>query len=163
PAPPRRRPRGRAGRAGRRRPDAAPGRRAAGQLRGGPAAGPGQRRRPAGQRRGRPRHGRRVPRRAGGLAASGPVDPRGARRPAAPAGFARGPPAGAGAVLDQCRLAALEQMSLAASRTLDPAELARIALDEMIRILAAERAYLVLAGGEQYGRDGAGTDLPPLA
>ncbi|MEN3309080.1 MAG: hypothetical protein V7603_5282, partial [Micromonosporaceae bacterium] len=89
--------------------------------------------------------------------------------------FAAAPPAGAAhpsietnGVLDRRRLAALEQMSLAASRTLDPAELARIALDEMIRILAAERAYLFLGepGGAllpHLGRDGAGNDLALLA
>ena len=37
------------------------------------------------------------------------------------------------------RLAALEQISLAASRVLDPTELTRIALDEAIRILAGTR------------------------
>ena len=42
------------------------------------------------------------------------------------------------------RLAALQQVSLAAATVLDPRELARVALDETLRILGAERAYLFL-------------------
>ena len=51
------------------------------------------------------------------------------------------------------RLAALEQISLAASRVLDPTELARIALDEAIRILGAERAYLFLTDAAPVDSD----------
>ncbi|GIF02109.1 hypothetical protein Ari01nite_95730 [Paractinoplanes rishiriensis] len=67
------------------------------------------------------------------------------------------------------RWAALQQVSLAASRVLDPARLARIALDETIRILGAERAYLLLedeavAGlGRFVGRDAGGNELTELA
>ena len=72
------------------------------------------------------------------------------------------------------RLAALEQISLAASRVLDPTELTRIALDEAIRILGAERAYLFLTDtkgvdSEQpdrllphLGRDADGADIDVL-
>jgi diguanylate cyclase (GGDEF)-like protein len=66
------------------------------------------------------------------------------------------------------RWAALEQVSLAASRVLDPVKLARIALDETIRILGAERAFLLLLDGESdrllphVGRDAAGNDLAEL-
>ncbi|MET0418598.1 MAG: diguanylate cyclase, partial [Actinoplanes sp.] len=66
------------------------------------------------------------------------------------------------------RWAALKQVSLAASRVLDPVKLARIALDETIRILGAERAFLLLldpATGElvpQVGRDAGGADLGEL-
>ncbi|GGQ82210.1 protein kinase domain-containing protein [Couchioplanes azureus] len=66
------------------------------------------------------------------------------------------------------RWAALEQVSLAASRVLDPVKLARIALDETIRILGAERAFLLLldpaTGGlvPHVGRDAAGADLAEL-
>nr|WP_275941372.1 diguanylate cyclase [Planosporangium flavigriseum] len=66
------------------------------------------------------------------------------------------------------RWAALEQVSLAASRVLDPAKLARIALDETIRILGAERAFLLLLDGESsrlvphVGRDASGNDLDEL-
>nr|WP_240948391.1 diguanylate cyclase [Planosporangium mesophilum] len=66
------------------------------------------------------------------------------------------------------RWAALEQVSLAASRVLDPAKLARIALDETLRILGAERAFLFLLDGgsgqlvPRLGRDAAGTDLEEL-
>ena len=49
------------------------------------------------------------------------------------------------------RLAALEQLGPAASRVLDPVALTRIALDEMIRILAAERAFLFLAEALNQG------------
>jgi len=66
------------------------------------------------------------------------------------------------------RLAALEQVSLASSRVLDPDRLARIALDETIRILGAERALLFLAEGDEarlsprLGRDAAGAELAEL-
>jgi diguanylate cyclase (GGDEF)-like protein len=66
------------------------------------------------------------------------------------------------------RWAALEQVSLAASRVLDPVQLARIALDETIRILGAERAFLLLVDGESdrlvahAARDATGNDLQEL-
>jgi diguanylate cyclase (GGDEF)-like protein len=66
------------------------------------------------------------------------------------------------------RLAALEEVSLAASRALEPEELARIALDVTIRILGAERALLFLLNphtGElrpHLGRDNDEHDLPEL-
>jgi diguanylate cyclase (GGDEF)-like protein len=66
------------------------------------------------------------------------------------------------------RWAALEQVSLAASRVLDPVKLARIALDETLRILGAERAFLFLLDGESsrlvphLGRDAGGNDLGEL-
>jgi eukaryotic-like serine/threonine-protein kinase len=68
----------------------------------------------------------------------------------------------------QRRLAALEQLSLASSRIVDPIELTRVALDEIIKILAAERAFLFLAEANQpalvphLGRDAAGNDLKVL-
>ncbi len=70
--------------------------------------------------------------------------------------------------LERQRLQALQQVSAAASRVLDPGELARIALDETIRILAADRAFLFLTdpvtGGlvAHLGRDGHGQDVPEL-
>jgi diguanylate cyclase (GGDEF)-like protein len=66
------------------------------------------------------------------------------------------------------RLAALQQVSLAAATILDPNQLARVALDETIRIFAAERAMLFLAGvGDgpptpHLGRGPDGTDLDEL-
>jgi diguanylate cyclase (GGDEF)-like protein len=61
------------------------------------------------------------------------------------------------------RLAALEQVSLAAFRVLDPDELARVALDETIKILAADRALLFLVRGDtlvpSFGRDSDGNDI----
>jgi GAF domain-containing protein len=69
--------------------------------------------------------------------------------------------------VDRQRLAALEQMSAAASTVLDPTALVRITLDETIRILGADRAYLFLVGeGDQLipsqGRDVAGHDVTAL-
>jgi diguanylate cyclase (GGDEF)-like protein len=70
--------------------------------------------------------------------------------------------------LERQRLQALQQVSAAASRVLDPGELARIALDETIRILAADRAFLFLTdpvtGGlvADLGRDAMGQDVPEL-
>jgi diguanylate cyclase (GGDEF)-like protein len=67
------------------------------------------------------------------------------------------------------RWAALEQVSVAASRVLDPVRLARIALDETTRILGAERAFLFLVDPDtealvpQLGRDAAGNDLQDIA
>ncbi|MFC7531860.1 diguanylate cyclase [Actinoplanes sp. GCM10030250] len=69
---------------------------------------------------------------------------------------------------DGQRWAALQQVSLAASRVLDPAQLARIALDEVIRILGAERAFLLLEPdaatglGRHVGRDAHGRDVAEL-
>ncbi|MFI5497000.1 diguanylate cyclase [Actinoplanes sp. NPDC051859] len=66
------------------------------------------------------------------------------------------------------RWKALEEISLAASRVLDPTRLGRIALDETIRILGAERAFLLLHEAEtdtltpHVGRDAAGNDLVEL-
>jgi diguanylate cyclase (GGDEF)-like protein len=66
------------------------------------------------------------------------------------------------------RLAALQQVSLAASRVVDPVQLARIALDEIIRILAADRAFLFLAEGPHHqlvpslGRDNVGQDVEQM-
>jgi diguanylate cyclase (GGDEF)-like protein len=62
------------------------------------------------------------------------------------------------------RLAALEQVSLAASTILEPRTLARVALDETVRILGADRAFLfLLDDAEQLvpyiGRDAEGNDL----
>lgn len=71
--------------------------------------------------------------------------------------------------LEHQRLQALQEVARAASRVLDPDELARIALDETIRILSAERAFLFLASPERegalvqhLGRDAAGNDLTEL-
>ncbi|HST85447.1 MAG TPA: diguanylate cyclase [Kineosporiaceae bacterium] len=66
------------------------------------------------------------------------------------------------------RLLALQQVSAAASRVLDPGVLARIALDETIRILSADRAFLFLTEGPDdnlvphLGRDAEGNDVPEL-
>ncbi|GID92654.1 diguanylate cyclase [Amorphoplanes digitatis] len=66
------------------------------------------------------------------------------------------------------RWAALEQLSLAASRLSDPERLTRVALDETTRLLGAERAILFLMDAETQvlapyvGRDAAGRDLDEL-
>ncbi|MBT0771841.1 diguanylate cyclase [Kineosporia sp. J2-2] len=72
------------------------------------------------------------------------------------------------------RLAALQTVSAAAAKVLDPRVLARIALDETIKLLSADRAYLFLvpeddeeaslSGGlERYlGRDADGRDIAEL-
>ncbi|WP_412741700.1 diguanylate cyclase [Krasilnikovia sp. MM14-A1004] len=62
------------------------------------------------------------------------------------------------------RMEALQQVSIAAASVLDPDRLARIALDETLRILGAERALMFLvddAGRVRpfVGRDAAGADL----
>ena len=62
------------------------------------------------------------------------------------------------------RLEALQQVGAAAATVLDPQELARVALDEMLRILGAERAlfFLLDDAGEPVqfaGRGADGTDL----
>jgi diguanylate cyclase (GGDEF)-like protein len=65
------------------------------------------------------------------------------------------------------RLEALQQVSLAAATVVEPRELARVALDETLRILGAERAMLFLAedGGLRIsvGRTAAGEDLADLS
>jgi diguanylate cyclase (GGDEF)-like protein len=70
-------------------------------------------------------------------------------------------------VLERSRLAALEQVSLAASQVIDPDELARIILDEVIRIMAADRAMLFLVDDHgdlvlRLGRDDTGQDVAEL-
>lgn len=66
------------------------------------------------------------------------------------------------------RLQAVHQVSLAASAVLETRQLCRVALDETLRILAAERAFLFLVNAEDnqlvpyLGRDAAGTDLASL-
>jgi signal transduction histidine kinase/CheY-like chemotaxis protein len=67
----------------------------------------------------------------------------------------------------QQRLDAVSTLSLAASRITDPEDLTRVILDETIRILHAERAYLFLCDEDgtfvpRLGRDAAGTDLDEL-
>ncbi|MFI5496398.1 diguanylate cyclase [Actinoplanes sp. NPDC051859] len=62
------------------------------------------------------------------------------------------------------RLEALQQISVAAATVLDPTDLARVALDETLRILGAERALLFVCEDDGTlrrfaGRDAAGTDL----
>ncbi len=70
--------------------------------------------------------------------------------------------------LNRRRLAALQQVSLAAATILDPRELARVALDETVRILGAERAYLFLVDTDlgqlvpHLGRDLHGNDIDIL-
>jgi len=69
--------------------------------------------------------------------------------------------------LNRRRLDALQQVSLAAARVLDPRELARVALDETVRILGAERAFLFLTDESgallpHLGREADGTDLDVL-
>ncbi|WP_030443038.1 diguanylate cyclase [Actinoplanes subtropicus] len=65
------------------------------------------------------------------------------------------------------RLDAVAAMGVASARIVDPGQLTRVALDETIRILAAERAYLFLADERERlvphrGRDAAGHDLTEL-
>ncbi|GAB1639923.1 diguanylate cyclase [Krasilnikovia sp. MM14-A1259] len=66
------------------------------------------------------------------------------------------------------RMEALQQVSIAAASVLDPDRLARIALDETLRILGAERAlmFLVDDGGQVrpfVGRDAVGSDLDAVS
>jgi len=68
----------------------------------------------------------------------------------------------------QRRLAALLQVSTAAARILDPQQLARVALDETLHILGAERAMLFLADDDgllqpALGRDASASDLIELS
>ncbi|GAA4607716.1 diguanylate cyclase (GGDEF)-like protein [Actinoplanes octamycinicus] len=73
-----------------------------------------------------------------------------------------------GGQLVRRRLAALQQLSAAATTVLDPDTLARIALDETIRTFAAERAILFLLDQDtgrlepHLGRGAEGTDLGEL-
>ncbi|MGH9169837.1 MAG: diguanylate cyclase [Acidimicrobiales bacterium] len=66
------------------------------------------------------------------------------------------------------QLEALLQVGAAAARVLDPEELARLALDETVRILNAERALLFLTNENtgtvrpHLGRDAAGNDIASL-
>jgi diguanylate cyclase (GGDEF)-like protein len=66
------------------------------------------------------------------------------------------------------QLEALLQVGAAAARVLDPDELARLALDETVKILNAERALLFLTNENSglvrphIGRDAAGNDLKEL-
>jgi diguanylate cyclase (GGDEF)-like protein len=66
------------------------------------------------------------------------------------------------------RLEALQQVSLAAATVLDPRELAKIALQETISIVGAERAFLFLVDADTdqlvpyLGRDSGGGDLEEL-
>ena len=73
----------------------------------------------------------------------------------------------AGFSADRQRLSAIERLSTASSRILDPVELTRVALDEIIKLLGADRAYLFLAEDDdrlmpRQGRDAAGADLTTL-
>jgi len=75
--------------------------------------------------------------------------------------------ADASAAAYRSRLDAVAAMGLASARIVDPGQLTRVALDETIRILAAERAYLFLADERErlvphLGRDDAGNDLTEL-
>jgi diguanylate cyclase (GGDEF)-like protein len=69
---------------------------------------------------------------------------------------------------DRRYLNALIQVSTVAASVLDPRELARTALDELLKILGAERAYLFACASEHApleryaGRDADGTDLDEL-
>ncbi len=74
--------------------------------------------------------------------------------------------------VDRRRLQALQEVGTAASRVLDPLGVARVALDQLIRILGAERALLFLTqpgpdGVEvlqpHLGRDSSGEDLAELS
>ncbi|MEU4235951.1 diguanylate cyclase [Actinoplanes sp. NPDC026619] len=68
----------------------------------------------------------------------------------------------------QRRMEALQQVSLASATVLDPRGLARVALDETLRILGAERAFLFLIDRERdqltplVGRDAQGHDIHEL-
>jgi diguanylate cyclase (GGDEF)-like protein len=66
------------------------------------------------------------------------------------------------------RLEAVHQVSLASASTLDPDQVARVALDEIVRIFAAERAFLLRHDDTTgqlvpyLGRDATGEDVPEL-
>ncbi len=64
-------------------------------------------------------------------------------------------------------MTALEQMTNAASGILDPSQLTRVALDEIVRLLSAERAFMFLTAADgrltpHLGRDTADNDLTEL-
>ena len=73
-----------------------------------------------------------------------------------------------GAARYRRRLKALQQVSLASATILDPRGLARVALDETLRILGAERAYLFLLDLDlnqlvpHVGRDAEGNEIREL-
>ncbi|GID27704.1 diguanylate cyclase [Paractinoplanes brasiliensis] len=75
---------------------------------------------------------------------------------------------GGAAVLYRRRLEALQQVSMASATLLEPRELARVALDETLRFLGAERAFLFLLDRDlnqlvpHVGRDGASHDIRHL-
>jgi diguanylate cyclase (GGDEF)-like protein len=75
-------------------------------------------------------------------------------------------PAHTSTLHDNRRLAALQQVSLASASVLEPETLARVALDEIVRIFSAERAFLFLAEDETLrpflGRNATGEDLSEL-
>jgi eukaryotic-like serine/threonine-protein kinase len=75
-------------------------------------------------------------------------------------------PANPATIHDSRRLTALQQVSLASASVLEPEALARVALDEIVRIFNAERAFLFLAENDLLrpflGRDPAGADLTDL-
>jgi diguanylate cyclase (GGDEF)-like protein len=79
----------------------------------------------------------------------------------------RGAAAG-GEDVQRRRLKAVLEVSLAASQIIEPDRLARVALDEIVRIFGAERAFLFLADPDTdqlkpyLGRDGAGNQLDHL-
>jgi diguanylate cyclase (GGDEF)-like protein len=68
----------------------------------------------------------------------------------------------------QRRLEALQQVSIASATVLDPDSLVRVVLDETLRILGAERAFLFLLDRDRQelvpdvGRDAGGTDIHEL-
>ena len=69
--------------------------------------------------------------------------------------------------LQRQRLQALQQVSLAASRVVDPAVLARISLDHTLEILSAERAFLFLTDENDdlvpfLGRTADGDDISEI-
>jgi|GEM_PF-2014719 len=98
---------------------------------------------------------------AGAAGAPGPFGP----SLASSTGSLGGPAAVRGPSRAARQLDALLQVAAAAARVLDPDELARLALDETVRILNAERALLFLtnehSGGVRphLGRDSNGNDL----
>jgi diguanylate cyclase (GGDEF)-like protein len=113
--------------------------------------------------------GESADRTAGSASGSRPVTA-GAAGPGVRTGeqLATGMHRGDGDALNRRRLEALQQVSLAAATVLDPRELARVALDETLRILGAERAYLFLIDDDlgqlvpNVGRDGEGNDIEEL-
>ena len=73
----------------------------------------------------------------------------------------------AGSTAEKRQLDALLQLNAAASKELEPLKVVRVALDEIVRILGAERALLFLCEEDGYptlysGRDSQGNDLSDL-